>query len=104
MGVLEWLGDVGGLLGALSALGKFFSAPFAKFFLKSEFLSSIYRRAKIKQQNRTDFVWTPLKHEKFKHRAGFWSPLWKLFFTRCFDHKEAYKEWKLLDRAEKAVN
>lgn len=41
--VLEWLGDIGGLFDALRLIGFLMVAPFAKFWLKSELLSKIFR-------------------------------------------------------------
>ena len=36
--LLDWLGDVGGLLGILKALGEFLVAPFAAFSLRAKLM------------------------------------------------------------------
>ena len=43
-GLLEWLGDVGGLFDALKYAGVLLTAPFAKYNLKTELLSSIFNK------------------------------------------------------------
>ena len=45
-GFLEWLGDVGGLFDALKYFGILIVAPFARFNLKTELLSSIFNKHK----------------------------------------------------------
>ena len=42
-GLLDWLGDMGGLLDALLVIGAIFMTPFAQFALESKLLSSIFR-------------------------------------------------------------
>ena len=41
-GILDWLGDIGGLFCALRIIGQIFAAPFAAFALKAELLSSVF--------------------------------------------------------------
>ena len=41
--LLDWLGDMGGLLDALYLIGMIVMSPFAEFALKTELLSSIFR-------------------------------------------------------------
>jgi len=42
-GILEWLGDIGGLTDALILLGQFFLMPFNKFNLSSFLLTNLFR-------------------------------------------------------------
>ena len=42
--VLEWLGDIGGLLDALQYIGHFLVGPIATYSLKTLLLSSIFKR------------------------------------------------------------
>ena len=44
--LLEWLGDIGGLLDALRYIGGFLVAPIASFSLSSDLLASIFKRKK----------------------------------------------------------
>lgn len=44
--LLEWLGDIGGLLDALRHIGTFVVAPITSFSLSSDLLSSIFTRQK----------------------------------------------------------
>ena len=50
-GILEWLGDVGGLYDALRLIGVLLVAPFAQFWLKSELLSNIFRLIPSHERN-----------------------------------------------------
>ena len=43
-GLLEWLGDIGGLTDALRYLGQFLIMPIASYSLKVDLLSTIFRR------------------------------------------------------------
>ena len=43
-GVLEWMGDLGGLFDALRYLGVFIVSPIASYRLKSELLTSIFNK------------------------------------------------------------
>ena len=42
--LLEWLGDIGGLLDALQYIGRFLVGPVAAFSLKTQLLGSVFRR------------------------------------------------------------
>ena len=41
--MLEWLGDVGGLFEALSAIGYFIVAPVSAFAMKTKLLTLVFR-------------------------------------------------------------
>ena len=41
--MLDWLGDMGGLLDALYLIGTIFMSPFSNFALKALLLSTIFR-------------------------------------------------------------
>lgn len=41
--MLDWLGDMGGLLDALYIMGAIVMTPFSKFALKSELINTMFR-------------------------------------------------------------
>ena len=62
--LLDWLGDMGGLLDALYLIGMMIMSPFAEWALKTELLSSIFRfrgseealKLRTKSRKRLDFI------------------------------------------------
>ena len=49
--VLEWFGDVGGLLEALKILGEFVALPFATYALKSKILFLIFSEVESRSKD-----------------------------------------------------
>lgn len=43
-GILEWLGDIGGLYDALYLIGLALVSPFAKFSLNNELISALFKQ------------------------------------------------------------
>ena len=59
-GVLEWLGDIGGLFDALRYIGYLLIAPIASYHLKTELLSSIFNKQKTQRSAPTPATITDL--------------------------------------------
>ena len=57
-GLLDWIGDVGGLFDGLKLVGAFLVAPFASFAMQAEVLTAAFRTHQIEglSSNKTSKV------------------------------------------------
>ena len=102
--MLEWLGDVGGLFDALSLIGKILLGPLSAFALKSELLTSVFKKVgdisdhegSSDTANRISMPWkSPTKISQL----NFFYALLRCFFCRTKQDKYA----RMLGKSEVAI-
>ena len=72
--MLDWLGDMGGLLDALYFIGAIFIAPFSRYALNSELINTMFRYRKSEEVEgvrlrRTNSVKQSSFHRRFSASA-----------------------------------
>ena len=102
--LLEWLGDVGGLFGALYQIGAVLLFPFRSFALKTELLTSIFRFVEARPAEKND-----MQSKDFIDKQMLWDfqNIHKIarqgFFQTIFGLGKNAKYKRQLSKAESAI-